>query len=317
MAYNPYALADTFTQLAESGLEAKRMGQQSRIGTGLKKQDIKKEYTGMLEEADRKAQEALAKERARASKRTRRGRGFLKKLVSAFLPGVGAAWAGIDAAREGKKAGKHAFKQAELAKKYATQVDPTGRFKNLFTGDALSAYKGEAEKTYGGILSEAKRRKEELSDPMKMLSTALTTGVTQYGAGKAMQAGMEGLKGLKPLSKGEGIISNVKDLKKAGISGETFKDILKFPTPTDTPIDVSSITQGIDPKMIDLIKKLGPETAGGIDIAALLDAKSPLFKLLKESAGKSGKYGREDPLGLFGKGEDQADLLTGLLRMLQ
>ena len=311
MAYNPYALADTFTQLAESEQEAKRMGQESRIGTALKKQDIKKEYEGKLAEAHKRAQEVLQKQMSKRSK----GRGWLKKLVSIALPGVGAIWSGIDAAKEGKRAGKHALDMAELAKKYALDVDPTGRFANLFTGDSLADYKRVAEKDYGDIVSQAQIQKDKLSDPTNMLKTALATGITSYGAGKAMKAGMGKLKGIKPFTKGEGILKDVKSLKKAGISGDTFKDILKSPVATDTPIDVSTITEDIDPKMVDLIKQLGPETAGGVDISKLLDAKSPFFKLLKE-AGKTGvQTQKKNPLGFESK--DSTDTLTALLQMLQ
>ena len=196
MAYNPYAVVQSLEDLHESGQQAKQQGVETREKTGIKKQEMKEEFLAEIKKAQEVAQIALQQQMKK-----KKGKGFLKILASAINPVFGAIYSGVDAARQGKKAGEHAVDMATLAKQYATSLPSANRWGKTFLSGATDEYLTGAEKGYGDILTQAEDMESKLSDPMEMFKTALATGVTQYGTGKAIGKGIDKFKSMKAIPK--------------------------------------------------------------------------------------------------------------------
>ena len=202
MAYNPYGVVQSRVNLAEQQQKAKQQGIETKEGVFKQKTKMKDEFMAELKEAEKQAQIALQQQMKK-----KKGGGFLKMLISAVNPFLGAVYSGVRGAREGQKAGEHAVDMATLAKQYATNLPSKSRWGKTFLRGAQDEYLTSAEKGYGDILTQAQDMSSKLSNPMEMFKTALGTGMSSFAMGKAMEAGGEKVGGL--FKKGEGAVKGV------------------------------------------------------------------------------------------------------------
>ena len=299
MAYNPYTTSEGLRQLYETSVQTDTQKKAQEAATSAQMSTMEKQFETEVLEAEKKAQEALARQRARRSKRTRRGRGFLKSLVSLFLPGVGAAWSGIDAAKEQKAQGKHLYRMAELAKKHATTIDP--RWGGTFLGSKSSKYLAGAEKSYGDLLRQAHDIKGKTGNPLEMLQTAVGTGLSSFATNKAIQ-------GIAEKASGKEFASSKRKAAKE-TANESAKHVGEL------------ISSGMDKNMLTEAISTMP-SAGGIDQDLLLSALGKggqgnfleeLMRLFGEAGGEFGDIlnTREDG------GSGKADEVAGLLSMIE
>jgi hypothetical protein len=285
MAYNPYAVADTLSQLQQSGLKTQTAKRESDVKISGQKKQMEKLMMKEVREAEKKAQAALAKKK----KKSKWG-GILGGIVSLFNPIAGAVLSGISSASQAKSGAKHLLSQAQLAKKHAMNIDP--RWQNTFLGQGAEEYLTQAEKGYGDLVSQAQDAQMNFGD---LLKTATVSGIGSYATGKALSGIGENIKAAK----------GIKELGLGGAGTEGFVG----PLPEGATTDIISPT--LDAGSLDIA---GLADQFGIDetiMSKLLEAKAPGLRGIFEGAKGIGKLGQEN---IFPG--DSGDILKGLLAAL-
>tara|TARA_R100000808_G_scaffold59_1_gene388 strand:- start:6259 stop:7173 length:915 start_codon:yes stop_codon:yes gene_type:complete len=296
MAYNPYAIADTLSQLEQSQMKTSQQERESKIKTFEQKGKMEEQYLEDIRAAERKAQAELAK---RQKKKKRRG--WLKSIISIINPIAGAVIGGVDAARQQKKSAKHMLDRAQAAKKYAKDIDP--RWSKTFLGKGEGGskdYLSKAEDYYGGLVTQAQDAKPKFGD---LFTTALGTGLTSYASGKAMEgfgdlfkkdfAGVEGLSGEQA--------QLIKDIQ------PSFLDSLTMGKGVERGKFLEKMKEGF-PELADLSEKdllsmLQNPDFNPLEFEGFFDKLGPFLK-------KSGtRFASQNP---FGKG-DVGEALKGIL----
>ena len=288
MAYNPYAVAQSLSQLQQSQLETEQKGKIAKQEVGLQKGKMTEQYMSDIKEAERKAQEALAKK----YKPKRKGLGFLGSLIGAFNPIAGGVIGGLTGMSEARRRGKHMVGQAELAKEAAKRIDP--RWKGTFLGKGeggASDYLSTAETYYGDILSKYKQAKPS---GMDLLSKGLASGLSSYTTGKALQG----------IGKSMGAAKGIK-----GGAGLPPIDTTIGPLPEGASRFPEGLL-GVDPSV--LAKQYGVSENL---ISKLLGAKSPGGRALWE--GLKGIGGGQQAAMADLSGKQGMEQLNMILKMLQ
>ena len=288
MAYNPYAVAQSLSQLQQSGIQAKQQGKLASQKVGIQKEKMTEQYMRDIKEAERKAQEALSKRY-----KGKKGLGFLGSLIGAFNPIAGGVIGGLTGMSEARRRGKHMVGQAEVAKEAAMNIDP--RWKGTFLGKGeggASDFLSTAEDYYGDIVSKYRQAKPS---GLGLLAKGLESGLSSYTTGKSLQG----------IGKGMGAAK--------GIGGTEFASPMVDPTSTvgdvfgPLPEGASKFPGFAVPSA--LAKQYGVSEDL---ISKLLGAKSPGGRALWEGLkGAGGVFGKTDPL------KDEGGWIKGLLAMLQ
>ena len=291
MAYNPYAVANTLTNLEQSRLKAIQQGKEADVEVGKQKSKMYDEYMADVKEAERRAEEALAKQY-----KGKKGIGFLGQLVSMINPIAGAVVGGITAASEGKRRGKHDVGQAKQAKELAMSIDPRWGKTFLGRGEGGSRdYLSRVESGYGDLISQAQSRADKLGSLSGMAATGLQAGIGDYAFGTSFKDVMGTLKAGK------------------GIAGGGFQGT-PFQNPTIGPLQEGVARFPGTADVSGLAEQFG--TSEDI-ISKLLGAKSPkgrsLFEALK---GFGGDYG-SNVQNILGKQVGGGQNIANILQILQ
>ena len=287
MAYNPYAVAQSLSQLQQSGIQAKQQGKLASQKVGIQKEKMTEQYMRDIKEAERKAQEALSKRY-----KGKKGLGFLGSLIGAFNPIAGGVIGGLTGMSEARRRGKHMVGQAELAKEAAKRIDP--RWKGTFLGKGeggASDYLSTAETYYGHILSKYRQAKPS---GLGLLAKGLESGLSSYTTGKSLQG----------IGKGMGAAK--------GIGGTEFASPAVDPTVEGVFGPLPKGAKSRFPGFADLSALAKQHGVSEDLISKLLGAKSPGGRALWEGLkGAGGVFGKTDPL------KDEGGWIKGLLAMLQ
>ena len=289
MAYNPYAVSSSQTNLYDALAQAKGMETGMEASVKGHKGKLKGQFEDELMAAEKKAIAELERKR-KESKGSKWFKG-LTTLIS-LVPGwgqiAGAVMGGLGGAFGAKKQAKEAAKMAGRAKKYALDIDP--KWQKSFLGGASKEYKSGAEKTFGDILKKAEKAKSKFGSLEGMLKTGLTTGLTSYATGKVLGGVGEKMKAAKVA---KGAKSTTQDLIKAGMDPEMVMG----------NVDIAKLakTSGVDEKLLE----------------TLMGAKAPGARGAWEGIKGIGGFGDEETFIPDQKGMDKLTQMLTLLEMAE
>ena len=328
MAINPYQIAQSALGLREAEHKSKQTVGTGMLNLAVQKGKMTREFEEEISRAQLAAEGELRKEMRKSQEQ--KALGGLGTILG-FVPGWGAAGSaalgGVTTGDITRAGGKFAEKQANLAQTRALGI--SDKWKNTFLGGRLKDYETKQKSYYQDLIDKAGVSKSDI------LSSALTSGVGSFAAGKVMGKLTEGIQGMEAFKKmlpgkhvsGEQVEKLLEkiDTFEPSISTETVKPFVTGPEgiPIYDPSQAAAIkapykqlkmkypelTKNIsDPKLKKLLAGV-PEKLEGYDISKLVDAKLPMLNALWQSLG----VGTEEVGAAFGK--DSA-FMSGLLLLL-